>query len=222
MAVTEAGRRDIFSKHMTEEMGVTLDQTIGGLALIVLGILALAKIDPLLLTSIATIVAGVALMIVSAGLAVELSKGLSESTGNLLHTGEMANGLNAGVLGGIAGIVLGILAILDVARPELIAVALIVFGAAVMFDFVASAQVRALKMMTAESPPGSLRMAMSAASSTNTATMLAGIGLITLGILALSGVVSYILVPVALLGLGVYLFLEGSAVAGRMIFWMAP
>jgi len=42
MAVTEAGRRELF-KRMTEGMGVTIDETIDGLALIILRILALAK-----------------------------------------------------------------------------------------------------------------------------------------------------------------------------------
>lgn len=221
MAITDAGRRELFAKRMSEEFGVTVDQTIGGLALIVLGILALAEIDPTLLNSIATIVAGVALLIVSAGLGLELSRTLAETTGHALNAAEMAPGMNAGVLGGIAGIVLGILAVLEVARPELIAIALIVFGASVLFDYVASVQVRALRMMTAESPEHSSRLAVSVASSTNTATMMAGVALITLGILALSGVGGHVLVSVALLGLGGYLFLEGSALVGRMMFWTA-
>lgn len=220
MAVTEAGRRELF-KRMTADMGVTLDETIGGLALIVLGILALAKLNPPLLNSIATIVAGVALTIISAGLAVELSRALSEYVGRPVDTGEFAKGLNAGVLGGIAGVVLGMLAILDVARAALIAVALIVFGAAVLFDFIASAQARSLRMMTGDTSEQSAR-AVAVASSTDTATIAAGVALITLGILALSGVAGEILVSVALLSLGGYLFLEGSAVVGRVMFWMTP
>ncbi len=219
MAVTEAGRRELF-KRMTADMGVTLDETIGGLALIVLGILALARFDPPLLNAIATIIAGVALMIVSAGLAVELNRVVSESEGHALNIGELEQGLNAGVLGGIAGVVLGILAILDVARLTLIAVALIVFGAAVLFDFIARAQVRSLKMMTGDASEQSARLAVSVASGTDTATIAAGVALITLGILALSGVAGGILVSVALLSLGSYLFLEGSVVVGRMTFWM--
>lgn len=219
MAVTEAGRRELFAKRMTEEFGVTIDQTIGGLALIVLGILALAEIDPTLLNSIATIVAGVALLVVSAGLGIELSRALVDTTGHALNASETAPGVNAGVLGGITGIVLGILGVLDIARPELMAIALIVFGASVLFDYVTSVQVRALRMMTGETPEHSSRLAVSVASSTNTATMMAGVALITLGILALSGVGGHILVSVALLGLGGYLFLEGSALVGRMMFW---
>jgi hypothetical protein len=221
MAATEAGRREIFAKQMTEEMGVTMDETIGGLALIVLGILALARIEPSFLDSIATIVAGLALMILSAGLGTELGGVLHRLTGRTLNVSEPAGGINAGVLGGIAGVVLGILAILGVARPELISVALIVFGAALLFDFVASVQLRALRMMAPETPEPSSRLAVAVASSTDTATIVAGVALIILGILALSGLASHVLLSVALLSLGGYLFLEGSAAVGGMLFWTA-
>jgi hypothetical protein len=82
----------------------------------------------------------------------------------------------------------------EVARLELIAIALIVFGTSVLFDYVASVQVRALRMMTAETPGPSSRIAVSVGSSTNTATMMAGVALISLGILALSGVGGHVLV----------------------------
>jgi len=94
--VTEAGRREL-SKRITEGMGVTIDETIGGLALIVLGILALAKLDPPLLNSIATIVAGVALTIISAGLAVELNRTLSEYVGRAVDT-ESTTAKRCGVI----------------------------------------------------------------------------------------------------------------------------
>ena len=217
MAVTEAGRRELFVKRMTDEMGITIDETIGGLALIVLGILALVRIDPPLLNSIATIVAGVALSIVSAGRGVELSRVLSESTGRTVNTAELSSGMNAGMLGGIVGIVLGVLAILNVARSTLIAAALIVFGASVLFDFIASVQVRALRMLNDAAPEQASRLAVPIAWSANSATMLAGIALITFGILTLSDASNEILVSVALLSLGGYLFLEGSTVVGRMM-----
>src|SRR5260370_16772633 len=130
---------------------------------------------PPMVNAIATIIAGVVLMIISAGLAVELNRALSESEGHALNMGELEQGLSAGVLGGIAGVVLGILAILDVARLTLIVVALIVFGAAVLFDFIARAQVRSLKMMTADTSDQSARLSASVASSINTANISPGV-----------------------------------------------
>jgi hypothetical protein len=127
--------------------------------------------------------------------------------------------VNAGFLGGASGVVLGILALLDVSRAILNPVALIAFGAVVLFDFVARAQARALRMVTEETPEQSARLALSAATNANTAALFAGVGLVTLAILALSGLSSAILVSVGLLGLGAYLLLEGTSVVGYMVSW---
>jgi hypothetical protein len=207
---------------MTEDYGVTIDETIGGLALVVLGILALANVAPPILNSIATIIAGVALMVVSAGLGLELTRAVTRSAGSSLNASEAGSGFNAGALGGLAGIVLGILALVGVETPYLVAIALIVFGGSVLFDYMTTVQVRAMKMLTEESTEHSARMAMSLASSTSMATLMAGVGLITLGILALSGLASEVLVAVALLSLGAYLFVEASSVIGRMMFQATP
>jgi hypothetical protein len=210
MAIGEAQRRQFFAQRMTAESGLKIDETIGGLVLVVLGILALARLYPPVLNAIATIVAGVALLVVSAGLGLQLSRTLSETAGHAIPPADMDTGVNAGMLGGIVGVVLGILAILGVATLELIAVALIVFGAAVLFDCIMVVQLRALRM-TVEGPAGSSRSA--------TSKTLVGFTLIILGIVALSGVASEILASVALLGLGAYLFMEGAAVAGSMTSW---
>jgi hypothetical protein len=218
MAITEAGKRELFAKHMNEEMGLTVDETVGGLALVVLGILALRQIDPSLLNSIAVIVAGVSLAFMSMTLSSDLARALSAS-GQKLNTSELVGSVNAGVLVGASGVVLGILAVLDVSRAVLNSVALIAFGAAVLFDFAARAEARALRMMTDETPEQSARLALSAATNANTAALFVGVGLVTLGILALTGLSSAILVSVALLGLGAYLLLEGTSVVGYMVSW---
>ena len=222
MATTEMGRRELFFRHYNEGMGITVDETIGGLALIVLGILGLARIDPLLLNSIATIVAGIALLVVSAGLSAGLARAITGSpTGAAIDVEPMGSGMNGGVVGGSVGVVLGILALIHVATATLIPVALIIFGAAVLFDFVAGVQMRSLMMLTPESSPQSAALAVSAASLSNTASIIVAVGLVTLGIIELVGVGSPILGSVALLGLGAYLFLEGSAVVARLTMRMA-
>jgi hypothetical protein len=142
MAITEAGREELFGRVATNDMGVTVDETVGGLALIVIGILALGGGYSALLTSVATVVAGVALVFMSLALSRDFNDTVSAS-GRGLVTAEAGAHLDAGTVAGIAGIVLGILAILDIARPTLIAVALIVFGAAVFLHFVMASQTRA-------------------------------------------------------------------------------
>lgn len=198
-------------------MSLAMGAMPAALALVVLGILALANIAPLVLVSIAVIVAGVLLMIDSAALTQEIVAALTAKAGHNLDAAELPSGQNAGVLGGIAGIVLGILAILGVAPQTLIAVAAIVFGAAVLFDFTARAQAHALRMTTGETPEQSAKLAMATASSTSTAALFAGVGLITLGILALTGIYGEVLLAVAFLGLGAYFLLAEAAEAGRLI-----
>jgi hypothetical protein len=126
-------------------------------------------------------------------------------------------GLNAGVFGGISGVVLGILAILNVAPHTLIAVAAIVFGAAVLFDFAPRSHLRALRMTTSDPGEHSARVALAAASSSSTAAIFTGVALITLGILALAGLDVVVLTAAGLLGLGAYLLMEDSSITGHVM-----
>lgn len=218
MAISEAGREELFNRVATKEMGLTVDETIGGLALIVLGILALAGIYAALLTSIAAVVAGVAVVFMSLALNREFMNALT-GYGRGLVASEAGSSFGAGTIAGIAGIVLGILAILDIARPTLTAITLIVFGAAVFLNFIMSSQTRALRMTLASASADSSKLAFSAAAGTEMGSILFALALVVLGILALTGLRSEILIAVAFLTFGAFLFLKGTATAGQMFWW---
>jgi cobalamin synthase len=211
MATTEADKQAL----MGFELNYSLGESTGGIALIVLAILALAKIDPMLLNAIAVIVAGIAVLLEDAPVAGKYASASPYSAARTSAITAPAGGISAGTLAGIGGIVLGILAILGIAAHVLTAVAVIVFGAAVLFDFAARAQAAALRI-SGESPE-SARIAYAEASRRNTSGPLIAVALITLGILALAGLTSTILVTVALLVLGGYLFLQYAAVAGSFL-----
>ncbi len=217
MAMSESERTALVAEHEAAEMALSVGAMPAALALVILGILALAKIAPLLLISIAVIVGGVLLVIDSAALTQQIATALAAKPGHKLNVAELPAGLNAGVLGGMTGIVLGILAILGVAPQTLIAVAAIVFGVAVLFDFAARSQAHALRMTTGETPEQSAKLALAAASSTGTAALFAGVALITLGILALAGIAGEVLIAVAFLGLGAYVLLEEASGAGHLV-----
>ena len=221
MAISEAGREELFGRVTASDMGVTVDETAAGLALIALGIVALAGIYPGLLTSVAAVVAGVALVFISLALTKDFSDALAIS-GRGLVTSEAGGGLGAGTAAGVAGIVLGILAILDIARPTLVAIALIVFGAAVFLNFIMASQTRALRMTRGSMAPESAKLASSAAASTELTAVLAGVALVVLGIVALCGVRSEILIACAFLAFGGYLFLKATASVGYMFSWNRP
>jgi hypothetical protein len=212
MATTEADKQELLGVGLNYSLG----EMGGGIALIVLSILALARMDPMLLNAIAVILAGIALLIEDGSLSSKYASALSYAPLHGRQASTAADGVSAGTVAGISGIVLGILAILSIASATLTAVAIIIFGAAVLFDFAARAQIVALRMVDRESSESSARMALAAASSTNTAAILVGVALITLGILALAGLTTSILVTVALLGLGAFLFLQNAVVAGSL------
>jgi hypothetical protein len=212
MATTEADKQAL----MGLEFNYSLGETSGGIALIVLAILALAKIDPMLLNAIAVIVAGIALLVEDRNIRARQAGLMSYTAAYTPESAAVSGGVSAGTLAGITGIVLGILAILGIAAVVLTAVALIVFGAAVLFDFAAGAQAMVVRPMYREGVEQSVRVMRTAAPAWNSSAMLIAVALITLGILALAGLVSSILVTVGLLGLGAYLFIQNAAIAGSL------
>jgi hypothetical protein len=214
MAMSETERMELAAKH---EAGIFSATTPAALALVVLGILALAKIDPLLLVCVAVIVAGLLLASDSAALTRQIATALEAKASYHIDPSHLPVGLNAGVFGGISGVVLGILAILNVAPHTLIAVAAIVFGAAVLFDFAPRSHLRALRMTTSDPGEYSARLAVAAASSSSTAAIFTGVALITLGILALAGLDVVVLTAAGLLGLGAYLLMEESSITGHVM-----
>jgi hypothetical protein len=213
MATTEADKQQLLGLGLNYSLG----ETGGGIALIVLSILALAKMDPMLLNAIAVILAGIALLIEDGSVSSKYNGALSPAY--RLQASTTPGGVSAGTLAGISGIVLGILAILGVAAVTLTAVAIVIFGAALLFDLAARAQITALMTLNWQSSGESARSAVAAASSINSSAMLVSAALITLGILALAGLASSLLITVALLGLGAYLFLQNAAFA-RSLFGM--
>ncbi len=215
MAITEAMR------IRETGIGIAGEEAGEGVALAVLGILALAGVQPMLLNSIAVIVAGIALTVEGAMLSARYAKALSKAAPQSVNAAALSGGMSSSLLAGLAGIVFGILAILGVAAEMLIGVALIVFGGAVLFDYVARAHIRALRMVGEGAPGESARLAISAASSTNTAGVLISAGLITLGVLTLAHVAPEVLPAAAFLGLGAYLILEGAASSGLLMEMVA-
>jgi hypothetical protein len=211
MAMTEAAKREFVEVGP----GIVGEQSGAGIALAVLGILALANVNPGLLISIAVIVAGIALTAEGVSLSTRYARTLRAAGGEGASLREWSTELSAGVLGGAAGVVLGILAILGIATETLVPIALIVFGAAVLLDFGAEAHVKALGAVPGGSPADLTRLALAGASS-SMASVLVSVSLITLGILGLAHLEPAILAAAAFLVLGTYLLLDSVAASGWM------
>src|SRR5262249_44298677 len=127
----EHGRR-------TAEVAVTggsMIEAIAGIAAVVLAIFGLANVLALPLLSVAVIVVGVGLVFAGAAMAVRRTRLLTDTAGFQVSAAEFGGGgMGIEVLAGLAGIVLGVLALIGLVPVVLNAVAALVFGAALLLS----------------------------------------------------------------------------------------
>jgi hypothetical protein len=194
-------------------------EVIGGAAAIVLSIIALCGGLPVALMSITTIVLGASFVLDAAAMSARYERLLGEAWGaqpNVRRT-EHVGGLSAETIAGVTGIVLGILSLIGINPHVLSAVALIVFGAALLFS--AGIKQRFAAVSARHAVPGSESLhhvAHGAAGLTAGGDVLIGLGAIVLGILALIGIVSDTLILVGYLGVGFLLMMSGSTMGLRL------
>jgi hypothetical protein len=195
--------------------GGSVFEALCGAATLVLAIIGLAGTMTGYIPAVATIVFGVALIAHGGAIAARYRQLVRETAPYELDTRtELGGGMGAELVGGAAGIVLGILALLGVAAAVLIPIAVIVFGAAVLLGSGATADLSTLSAhVTNLRFADTARQATLAASGTQA---LVGIGAIVLGILALIGFDPLVLTLVALLALGGSILLSGGALSSRM------
>jgi hypothetical protein len=188
-------------------------ELIGGGAAAVLAIIGLAGTLPFYMTTIATILVGGALLAHGAAVTARRSDTMRRAVDDRAEQIEIGGGAGSEFLGGAAAIVLGILALAGVMPLVLLPVAMIVIGGTILLGAPAQPEIARL------APDRDRRMSRithEAVESTSGGMVLAGLGAIVLGILALVGVgPAPTLVQVALLAVGVALLLGGSALTAR-------
>jgi hypothetical protein len=200
-----------------------LADAVGGLATIVLAIVALAGVHPEVVLPIAVIVFGAALLIQGGTLVSEFESIMSPFGATGVSPEQFSlGGLSTLFLVGVAGIVLGILALLGIAAPTLTAISVIAFGAALLLSSNSVRHLSVLQTMgRAEAPrAGAELLAGEMASGSASVQMLAGLAAIVLGVLAVAGVNPNILTLAALIILGSAIILAGSALAGLIMGFM--
>jgi hypothetical protein len=201
---------------------------IGGIATVILAIVALSGISQSMLGGIATIVFGAALLIQGGTMLTEYTK-LTAPPGMAGTVEEFTGGggLSALFLVGAAGIVLGVLALIGISSQTLTAVAVIGFGGALLLS---SNSVRHLyrakqACYQAGAPRtiwGAEFLASEMASGSAVLQCLSGLAAIVLGILAVTGTNPGVLSLVALLVLGATVLLTGSTLTGAVMGFMDP
>jgi hypothetical protein len=169
--------------------GSSVTEGIGALSAIVLAILGLAGVFTNIVASVATIVVG-AIFLAESMLARSAAHSLSLRG---VHTG-IGSGASASFFAGIAGIVLGILSFFHPSPERLVSVSVLAFGAALFLGGGAYARLSSLL-----NQPES---AASAATTTPSGGVFAGLAVTVLGILAVVGLMPMTLALVGLLCLG--------------------
>lgn len=220
--------REASTRESAVAYGGLID-AIGGVATVVLAIIGLVNISPQIMTAIATIVFGVALLVQGGAMLSEYAQVVfpSDVKGGLIEEGG-GNSLAVVFLVGAAGIVLGVLALLGVQSAILPPVAVIAFGTALVLSSNAVWHLyllrRAVRVQSAPSQSqyiGSEMLASEMASGSAGIQALAGLAAIVLGVLALAGSsFDLTLTLVALLSLGATLILTGSSLSTTVLSFM--
>lgn len=216
MSVTDvAVRRERASESIVE--------LVAGLAVFVLAILGLAEVSPTFLVAVATIVSGVGLLLYGAAALSQLNAVLARYSAPEGGLGDISSGWSTVLLAGVAGIVLGILALLGVSSTELVASA-IALVASLLISSTAAMRMRILAATPANADPTLARIVGDMATDTAGLQTMVGLAAIFLGVLALSGFAPTKLVLIALLELGSFSSLTSAVIGGTLAraFRVAP
>ncbi len=195
---------------------------LGGIATIVLAIIALSGVQSQVLLSIATIVFGAALLIQGGAMLTEFAQ-IEITAEEEATAAASGGGLSALFLVGVAGIVLGVLALMGVHALMLDAIAAIAFGGALIVSASAVWQLLTSRSMASRFQTYSSMLRVVAAQVTAGSSVIqgiAGLAVIVLGILAVAGINGLMLTLVALLTAGAAIVLTGSTLSGAMIGFM--
>ncbi len=192
----------------------SIGEAVGGAAAVVLAILGLLGLLPMTLGAIAMIALGVALLAGGAALSRRYSTGVPTNAVTRARQ-EIVGALGMQALGGVAAIVLGVLALLRVDPATLLAIGVLVLGGALLAAGGSIARLaRSARWLRAE--PGRLSDADSWSPATGWWEAEVGIGALVLGILALTGHNPMTLTLVALLCVGAALLVGGTLIAARL------
>jgi hypothetical protein len=200
------------------EAGGAATESMGGVAVIALAIIALAGVLRPVLTDIAGIVFGAAFIIEGAAVAARHSTIMDQTVDSRLDQLEMGGGVSVELVTGIAAIALGILSLVGVVPGVLMPALAITGGAGLILSAGAVQRLNDIRAEYLGLGHADRLVARGAVSSAAAGQVLAGLGAVTLGILALVGVGdAQILTTVGMLVLGSAITLSGTALSGKML-----
>ncbi len=193
----------------------TLAEGIAGIGAVVLAIIGLANKAPQLMLPIATIAVGAALLFEGGAITARFANLLSTARGDT-DVREFGVGMTSEFLSGIAGIVLGILALLGIYPLIMVSAAAVLFGAALIIGSGVTARINSLWVSSVEEREVVRNVTHEAIAAASGVQLLIGLGSVVLGILALIGFNPLVLSLVAMLSVGFSDLLSGTAIMSRI------
>jgi hypothetical protein len=187
---------------------------------IALSIIGLVRVQPLV-AAIAVIIIGVAFLLEGGAIVMRFFQSVNETKETIWETFELGEGMSAEFLGGTAGIVLGILALLNVVPMVLISVAAIIYGAALVLGTIFTARFNILTIYKTKEDRFSKKVGREAVNAAAAIQIVIGLTGVTLGILAVLSTTPMILNLVAIMVLAFGTLLTGTALSNRLLSILA-
>jgi hypothetical protein len=205
-------------REVTKEVaaaGVSFVEATVGAGAVTLAILGLVGILPITLAAICAIALGASLLF--EGGSIRMAR--IYSTEQREFEPQIAGGLGAESLAGLATLVLGILALLGVEQFTLLATSLLTLGAGLLFGSTVTFRDRSYRTGSAagSAPPMRAAMAREAFHAAYGAHAMVGIAAVALGILSLLGYAVTTLVLVGMLSVGGAMLLSGVAFGSKVL-----
>lgn len=194
----------------------------GGIAVIVLSIIGLTRADAGVLTSIAVIILGAAMLAEGGSIATEFSKLLNLNASTLSGV-EMGGGMLSEIVVGAGVLVLGVLSLLGVSTITLVPVAVLAGGGLLLISAPSVQRMNEVRLEASSMPVAGQQLMQTAGSAAAGLQVLAGLAAIVLGILALTttGTATTgregMFALIGLLVLGSSMLISASTVTGNLM-----
>jgi hypothetical protein len=214
MAVTTITPAELHEHHRRWEHTALTTELLLALGAVVLSIIGLVHVFPNYLAAIATIGLAVMLLFEGASVVFRSYELLSEAgAADKVDASEVSRAVTAELLAGVAGLVLGILALVGIVPLTLMAAAVILYGGMLVLT---SGEFIWLDGLIAGENDVVQQLVRSLRGAAADAQLLVGLAAVVLGILSLVGIKAMTLVLVALLAIGASALLRNSALGGFM------
>jgi hypothetical protein len=193
-----------------------LTEGAAGIAAIVLAILGLAGVSTGVLASITVIVIGVGLLVQGFNTGAEQARATPIAN---QRVPEFGGEVMVSFVAGVAGIVLGILALIGIHAPDLVPAALIVFGGALLLAGATSGPMVSNSLMASatQSAGEVVSGSYNAPAASRGLQILIGVSAIVLGILSLIFMTTWVLVLVGMLAVGAALLMISATFSGAVM-----